>query len=53
MPSPIKAFHAGMPMTHPSSFRLWMETRLADRVPLRVMHYLSGYAPDLEAECRR
>ena len=53
----MEAFHldeyAGMPMTHPASFRLWLKTRLADRVPLRAMHYLNGDAPDLEAECRR
>ena len=29
------------------------EDRLADRVPLRAMHYVNGDAPDLEAECRR
>ena len=55
--SAVEAFHldeyAGMPMTHPASFRLWLKTRLADRVPLRAMHYLNGDAPDLEAECRR
>jgi glucosamine-6-phosphate deaminase len=42
-----------MPMTHPASFRLWLKTRLADRVPLHAMHYLNGDAPDLEAESRR
>jgi len=55
--SAIEAFHldeyAGMPMTHPASFRLWLKTRLADRVPLRAMYYLNGDAPDLEAEGRR
>jgi glucosamine-6-phosphate deaminase len=53
----VEAFHldeyAGMPITHPASFRLWLKTRLADRVPLRVMHYLNGDAPDVEAECAR
>lgn len=53
----IEAFHldeyAGMAMTHPASFRLWLKTRLADRVSLRAMHYVNGDAPDLEAECRR
>jgi len=53
----VEAFHldeyAGMPRTHPASFRLWLKTRLADRVPLRAMHYLNGDSPDLEAECRR
>jgi glucosamine-6-phosphate deaminase len=55
--SAVEAFHldeyAGMAMTHPASFRLWLKTRLADRVPLRAMHYLNGDAPDVEAECRR
>jgi glucosamine-6-phosphate deaminase len=53
----VDAFHldeyAGMSMTHPASFRLWLKTRLADRVPLRAMHYLNGDAPDVDAECRR
>jgi len=53
----VEAFHldeyAGMAPTHPASFRLWLKTRLADRVPLRAMHYVNGDAPDLEAECRR
>jgi glucosamine-6-phosphate deaminase len=53
----VEALHldeyAGMAATHPASFRLWLKTRLADRVPLRAMHYVNGDAPDLDAECRR
>ena len=53
----IEALHldeyAGMDSTHPASFRLWLKTRLADRVPLRAMHFVNGGASDLEAECRR
>jgi glucosamine-6-phosphate deaminase len=53
----VEGFHldeyAGMPMTHPASFRLWLKTKLAGRVPLAAMHYLAGDAPDLAAECRR
>ena len=53
----VEALHldeyAGMSPTHPASFRLWLKTRLAERVPLRAMHYVNGDAPDLEAECRR
>ena len=53
----VEALHldeyAGMRMTHPASFRLWLKTKLVDRVPLRAMHYLAGDAPDSEAECRR
>ena len=33
--------------------RLWLKTRLGDRVPLRAMHYVNGDARDLDAECRR
>lgn len=55
--SAVEAFHldeyAGMAPTHPASFRLWLKTRLAARVPLRAMHYVNGDAPDLDAECRR
>ena len=55
--SAVEAFHldeyAGMAATHPASFRLWLKTKLADRVPLRAMNYVNGDAPDLEAECRR
>jgi glucosamine-6-phosphate deaminase len=53
----VEALHldeyAGMAPAHPASFRLWLKTRLADRVPLRAMHYVNGDAPDLQAECRR
>lgn len=53
----VEALHldeyAGMAMSHPASFRLWLKTRLADRVPLFAMHYLNGDAADTEAECRR
>jgi len=55
--SAVEAFHldeyAGMPITHPASFRLWLKTKLAGRVPLRAVHYLAGDAPNREAECRR
>src|ERR1017187_9338863 len=55
--SAVEALHldeyVGMSAALPASFRLWLKTRLADRVPLRAMHYLNGGAPDLEAECRR
>ena len=55
--SAVESFHldeyAGIEATHPASFRLWLKTRLADRVPLRAMHYVNGDAADLEAECRR
>ena len=53
----VEALHldeyAGMPMSHPASFRLWLKMRVADRVPLLAMQYLNGDAPDTAAECRR
>jgi glucosamine-6-phosphate deaminase len=53
----VEAFHldeyAGMPITHPASFRLWLKTRLAERVSLHAMHYVNADAPDVEAECIR
>ncbi len=53
----VEAFHmdeyAHIPETHPSSFRYWIKTRLADKVHPGQMHYLAGDAPDLDAEINR
>lgn len=53
----VEAFHmdeyVGMLASHPASFRHWLKTRLADRVPLRGVSYLNGDAPNCEAECQR
>ena len=41
----VEAFHmdeyTGMPATHPSSFRLWIKTRLGDRVHPGIVQYLA------------
>jgi glucosamine-6-phosphate deaminase len=46
---------AGIPPTHPGSFRRYMDTHLFDAVDLRPdrIHFLNGSAPDLDVECRR
>jgi glucosamine-6-phosphate deaminase len=53
----VEAFHMdeyiGMPESHPSSFRRWIKTRLEDRVHPGTVRYLSGDAPDLDAEIAR
>jgi glucosamine-6-phosphate deaminase len=53
----VELFHmdeyAGMKANHPSSFRYWIRTRLAEKVHPRVTHYLEGDAIDLAAEMNR
>jgi glucosamine-6-phosphate deaminase len=53
----VTAFHldeyAGLPASHPASFRRFLRERLMDRVPVAAFHELAGYAPDLEAEADR
>ncbi len=53
----ITAFHmdeyAGMPGTHPASFRRFLQERLFDHVPVAAFHQLDGEAVDLDAECDR
>lgn len=55
--SAVTIFHldeyAGIAADHPASFRLWVKTRLADRVHARVAHYLHGDAQDLQQEANR
>ena len=45
--------YVGMPDTHPSSFRLWIRTRVEERVHPGVVQYLAGDAADPEAEMER
>jgi len=45
--------YVGMPDTHPSSFRLWIRTRVAEQVHPGVVQYLAGDAADPEAEMER
>jgi len=53
----VTAFHldeyAGLPASHPASFRRFLRERLMDRVPLAAFHELAGDAPDLDAEANR
>jgi glucosamine-6-phosphate deaminase len=53
----VAAFHldeyAGLPASHPASFRRFLRERLMDHVPLAAFHQLAGDAPDLEAEANR
>lgn len=45
--------YAGLPASHPASFRRFLRERLLDHVPLAAFHELAGDAPDLEAEADR
>jgi glucosamine-6-phosphate deaminase len=53
----VEIFHmdeyVGISGDHPSSFRHWIRTRLAEKVNASQVHYIEGDAPDLEAEIRR
>jgi glucosamine-6-phosphate deaminase len=53
----VELFHmdeyAGMDAQHPSSFRYWIRTRLAEKVHPRQTRYLEGDAPDIRAEIDR
>lgn len=52
----VTGFHLdeyiGLPMSHPASFRGYLERRLVDRVNFREFHYIDGEG-DPQAECRR
>jgi len=56
--SRVTVFHldeyAGMPITHPASFRKYLKERFVDCLPLpvRVFHYINAET-DCVAECRR
>jgi glucosamine-6-phosphate deaminase len=53
----VELFHmdeyAGMSAQHPASFRLWIRTRLEEKVHPLKTHYLAGDAADLDAEIAR
>jgi glucosamine-6-phosphate deaminase len=53
----IEIFHmdeyVGMPVTHPASFRRWLNTRLVDLVHPGQVQYLAGDAGDVDQECQR
>jgi len=46
---------AGIPGTHPGSYRVFMQEHLFSRVnlPAEQIHFLNGAAEDLDAECER
>jgi glucosamine-6-phosphate deaminase len=45
--------YVGIPDTHPASFRLWIRTRIEERVHPKEAHYIEGDAPDADAEAER
>jgi glucosamine-6-phosphate deaminase len=53
----VRAFHmdeyVGLPPTHTASFQRYMRERVAAQLPVKEFHYLSGDAPDPEAEAAR
>ena len=53
----VTAFHLdeyiGIPATHPSSFRKFINERFADLVPLQAFHYVDGDPGNPEEECMR
>jgi glucosamine-6-phosphate deaminase len=53
----VEIFHmdeyVGMSATHPASFRLWIKTRIAEKVPASQVHYLQGDSDDLGSEIER
>jgi glucosamine-6-phosphate deaminase len=55
--SKVNAFHLdeyiGLPATHPASFRHYLKKHFADKVRLRMFHYIQGDAKDVHAERRR
>jgi glucosamine-6-phosphate deaminase len=54
--SVVTAFHLdeylGIPMTHPASFRKYLKERFADKVTLKMFHYINA-EEDPEKECAR
>ena len=56
--SKVTVFHLdeyiALPVSHPASFRKYLQERFAAKVPaLRMFHYVDGENPDPAAECRR
>ena len=53
----VEMFHMdeyiGLPPQHPASFRLWIKTRVENKVPVAAANYISGDAPDVAAEIAR
>src|SRR5581483_2024991 len=53
----VRMFHmdeyVGVGADHPAGFRRWIRERLAERLPVREVHYIDGTATDPEAEAAR
>jgi glucosamine-6-phosphate deaminase len=53
----VTVFHldeyAGLPETHPASFRKYLLDRFISHVPVKTFHTIRGDAPDLQEECNR
>ena len=45
--------YAGLPESHPASFRKYLKERLSDRVRPGAFHFIDGEAADPREECRR
>jgi glucosamine-6-phosphate deaminase len=45
--------YVGISATHSASFRLWIRTRIEERVRPKEAHYIQGDAPDVDAEAER
>jgi glucosamine-6-phosphate deaminase len=53
----VEAFHMdeyiGISPDHPASFRRWLRTRVATKLPLADVHYMEGDAANIEGEIAR
>ena len=53
----VTGFHLdeyiGLPLSHPASFRRYLQERFVSHVPIGAFHYVDGEAADPLAECRR
>lgn len=45
--------YAGLPESHPASFRRYLRERIVSRVHPRAFHFIDGEADDVHDECRR
>ena len=45
--------YIGISPDHPASFRRWLRTRVAAKVPLAAAHYMEGDATDISREIER
>jgi len=55
--SKVTGFHLdeyiGLPISHPASFRRYLQERFVSQVPIGAFHYVDGEATDPLTECRR